>query len=316
MPRSRGFTLVELLVVIGIIAVLISLLLPALGKVRQNAQRVQCASNLRELANAMRIYAAQNKDACPVGINGDVILRPDGTYSIWSSATAAQPQFTYNVFWRNANANALNVPGLPLGLGLLASAGIATSGKTYYCQAETNERFMFDTPGNVWAYNAKGVPFPRPAAVGPEHTRIGYSTRPAAVYVTGTLNVLSVDIDPFRGSVPTGAGYRTGMPTFTSLKNRAIASDLLIQPKQIANRHKGFINVAYGDGSVRPVPVRDLEDKATIRGSRFKNYAFGNTPYDVPSDPGSIQVTIDYFMGQLTQPGTRSVWQVLDDAQR
>ncbi len=59
--RHRGFTLVELLVVIGIIAVLIGILMPALSKARSQSRMTQCLSNLRQLATANATYAAEFK---------------------------------------------------------------------------------------------------------------------------------------------------------------------------------------------------------------------------------------------------------------
>lgn len=88
-PRMQAFTLVELMAVIGIVAVLIAMLLPALTAAREQARVIACASNLRTIGQACFLYSAENQGTLPIPIGGGplsntpvsaILFTPDNGY--------------------------------------------------------------------------------------------------------------------------------------------------------------------------------------------------------------------------------------------
>jgi prepilin-type N-terminal cleavage/methylation domain-containing protein/prepilin-type processing-associated H-X9-DG protein len=99
LPGHRlGFTLVELLVVIAIIAVLIGLLLPAVQKARESANRAWCANNLKQLALAAHTYHAANGS-----LPRDNLYSYDPTQPNWSWLANLLPYLEQNDLYRAAN---------------------------------------------------------------------------------------------------------------------------------------------------------------------------------------------------------------------
>ena len=93
--QNRGFTLVELLVVIGIIAVLIGVLLPALGKARRQAQETACASNLRQMGVAMTMYCNEQRY-----FPGDISQTSKGVIvNVWAPSLRRYMKGNQSVFW-------------------------------------------------------------------------------------------------------------------------------------------------------------------------------------------------------------------------
>jgi prepilin-type N-terminal cleavage/methylation domain-containing protein len=98
--RRNAFTLVELLVVIGIIALLISILLPALSRARTQAVKVQCAAQLRQWGLGLAQYSGENKGSFPYNGPVDLTWCPVGGKDLsWTSSIVQQ--FTADYLLKN-----------------------------------------------------------------------------------------------------------------------------------------------------------------------------------------------------------------------
>src|SRR2546423_1279509 len=253
MTRIRAFTLVEVLVVIGIIAILIGILLPTLSRARMAANKVSCASQLRQIGQWVAMYAAAHNNALPIGWLSDDSYSP-GSSTIWYMQKSS---FTNG----------------PVGLGYIFSAGLAKltdrpTRKVWYCPSQPdNWRFSYNAPNNPW------VPLPMSDAEAAAYAgggqltlKMAYSSRSALASKSGWEQTLRWTANdgtgtasawkrPLYYNTPGFVGEKAMLRTANVFKGKALIADQLGDPRLVLGIHKDGVNVLFATYAVKWVPL-------------------------------------------------------------
>jgi len=241
----RGFTLIEVLVVIAIIGILLSLLLPAVQQVRAAARRLQCANHLRQIGLALHNYHDSHNLLPP----GSIVLGPIFPVQTgWGWGTFVLPQ--------------LEQPGLYSGIdfngGNLVGANVPLSGQTlavYRCPSDTAPfQISVDIPGlgpipiAHGSYCASGTMLSEMSSVRFRDVTDGLSQ----TLLVGERRLTSSASGPTTSAWCGTLAHQSDYLLFHSLPHLRVLSGQAVNSDSTFNsRHPGGVHFVLGDGSVR-----------------------------------------------------------------
>jgi len=127
MANKKGFTLIELLVVIAIIALLLSIITPALRSAKEQARKAVCAAHIRSLLTGIYVYAAKFDDNIPTTIKGN------------------------NAAWNFICWQTFDPPPCWIGLGRLYGTDVIDDPEIFYCPSQQNE-LLKNKHGTGWSW--------------------------------------------------------------------------------------------------------------------------------------------------------------------
>jgi prepilin-type N-terminal cleavage/methylation domain-containing protein/prepilin-type processing-associated H-X9-DG protein len=261
--QQRGFTLVELLVVIGIIALLISVLLPALNKARAASRTTACLSNLRQMGTAFNIYLSENKGHLP--------------YYIWRT-NPKNPDISWEGYWlgilskAKAQTGALLCPETdPVPFNTQSGSGGFGTNK-YAWSGE----YQADATGVLYSKPAKFVNNtdkgqPNGYRIGSygfnRYVTAGTSSKYFGSYISRVHNSTEVPvffdstwIDAQPDNFGSGGSAKNPVPVALPTSLNGIESANVSNAEHyrfLINRHGRNINICFADGSAKTVPLED-----------------------------------------------------------
>lgn len=230
--KRPAFTLVELLVVIGIIALLISMLLPALNKAREQANRAKCLSNERQLYMALLMYSEAFNGSVPIG-NWDGYLQQN--YMIWYKGDKT-----------------------PIVFGLLWPTKFIKDPLAFYCPSDDDPADVYGGPSNpalpdpnsatYASWLANGLP-------GGLNIRMGYASRPMD-YNGNPVSWSGAYPWPDQSTV----NGQIIFPKLAKYRDLALLADYVSSPSSLTDRHKKGVNVLYGNGGAMWVNASSFQN--------------------------------------------------------
>jgi len=236
--RRGGFTLVELLVVIGIIAVLIAMLLPVLNKAREHARAVACQTNIRQILQAMLLYANQNT-ILPVPVTDPYVDR-DPSFALLMSPDGSS-------FYDYQNGS----------LWPYLSGSAEVHERLFTCPSEPAEKFVADGDPPVvnparrrnFSYNFNIRLQGRQIFKGPDGNWLRgphyLRVKPARI-VHSSNKVLVVEEEAPVGAASSIVEVSGDIPALRHNINR------------LTQRHSGMSNAGFADGHVGTLAVEDF----------------------------------------------------------
>ena len=277
--HHRGFTLIELLVVISIIALLIAILLPALAKARELANRAVCSVNIRSLIQSMIIYAQDNSQMFPTAMGTTAATYDNSPGLTTATSTYTTPTAAAQELFSSGNTTILNSP--LASMWLLALNGQMTV-KSFICPSDpyaTQPSQLYDSSSNY--LTNFGIVNNATSTIGNGES---YSIDFPWTYGTGTIGgwwmnnttsdlPLAADMAPANDTTVTGSLARDPLLPLNNSDGDYIFN---------SGNHAGDgQNVGFGDDHVV------WENNPYVGENSDSIYSYDNSSANIPTDGGS-----------------------------